>query len=247
MNKIPRTLEDLFVLAVSLDHTPTLSNSIYLSGRFMYILNFDNTLLVRVRLRDNEATFAPIGFYANDYDSANLEIIDDRVVFTKKSSCGQYVRKKFSNGTSVTPGEIRKLFNNLLTSVDMTKRVMVSLQKTVMELLDESLSHTEFTGKKGNPVTLTQRNVYSGDILTIREGGLGFLTPSVLHNSVEPLAIKTRDLGSLFILSTTLDLYFPKRKLTAPVFIRSDKGVREMLGFVSPCLYEEVIKLKEVK
>jgi hypothetical protein len=242
---IPKTIEDLFTMVVALDHTPTMSNAIYLNRKSLYMLNFDNTLLFRIKLKDTDPTFEPIGFWANDYDSANMELVDGKIVFTRVSSTALYERKKYTNGTNLTPGTIAKLWNKYVEQRKSVKTVKVNLHRSVTELIDDSLSHIEISGRKGEHIILTQRNVYSGDVAHIVERGRGFITPDPISASIEPLGVRTRDFLAMFSISESLDFYFSTKGTTFPIRIYSSSGVREFGGWIAPCLYKEIIDMKE--
>jgi hypothetical protein len=123
----------------------------------------------------------------------------------------------------------------------------ITLNKSVLTLLDADLSHIEFSGEKGGTITMVQRNICSGGIVEIKEKSGDSFFKNELKNAFGPLGIKTNDFASLFTFQDTLKFEFPSRGKEDFVIIRSvQKEKRDMVGIIACCLYDEIIKIQEV-
>lgn len=242
--KITGQIEQIFAQAVALDQSGGLKNSIYAKGKEIYIINYDHTVLMRFRLRGSETEFShPISFKANDYDSNDFEEVDGKVVFS--SSNEGYERKKICGKAEHSHEEIQELFKSYLTTPG--EKVTVTIGKSVLTLLADDLSHIEFFGKKGNPLKMIQRNIYSGGIIEISEKNDGIFS-SNLPESFSPVGLRTNDFVSLFAFQDHLKFDFGMNENDSFVVVKSiDKNKRDMAVIVSGCLYDELIEIKQSK
>ena len=176
--KISNLVEQIFAQAVALEQSGRFRNTIYASKRTIYVMNYDHTVLLRFRLRGTETAFEhPVSFKANDYDSNIFEQVDGKIVF--RSEKDGYEKRKICGTTDLSVEKVESLFNEY-RSTDVPRQE-VQLSKSVLELLDESLSHIEFTGKKGRTLTMIQRNIYSGGIIEIQKRDTGFFTEDLIQ------------------------------------------------------------------
>jgi hypothetical protein len=241
--KITSLVEEIFAQAVALDQSGGLKNTIYAIGHEIFILNYDHTVLLRFRLRNSEGTFEhPIAFKANDYDSNTFEEKDGKVIFYSGNE--EYQRKKICGTSDLTPEEVKELFAKYIA--DTEDRSMVTLSKDVLSLLDDELSHVEFSGNAGESIKMIQRNIYSGGIIEVEkvEGGM---FKEELENDFGPVAIKTGDFRALFTFQDALKFSFPSRGKEDFILVKGlDDNKRSITGIVACCLYDEVIALQEV-
>ncbi len=242
--KISNLVEQIFAQAVALEQGGRFHNTIYASKRTIYIMNYDHTVLLRFQLRGSEPPFnTPVSFKANDYDSNIFEQVDGKIIFSSYND--GYEKRKICGTTDLTAEEVEKLFNDY-KSTDLPRQV-IQLSKTVLELLDENLSHIEFTGKKGETLTMIQRNIYSGGIIEIKKRDTGFFTED-LTQSFGPVAMKTNDFRALFNFQNTLKFSFPSGENQDFIIIDSmDKSKRDISGIIACCLYDEIIEIKEAR
>ncbi len=238
--RISKRVESIFAYAVSMD-TRGLKNTIHCIGKNVYIVNSDHSMILRFPLRQSEVVFSsPISFNANDYDSANFEEVDGKIVFQTESK--GYVRRKICGTADMYDvADLRKLYHDLITAHDYTFKF--NLSKDCCSLLDENLSHTEVSVEEGK-LLLRQRNVYSGNIIEVTLDEKGFFSgSSALPKSFGPVGLKTKDFMSLFSFHESLT-FFP-----APDFIivkETQKG--DFDGILAFCRYDEIINLyKEAK
>lgn len=244
--KVTGQIEQIFSQAVALDQSGGLRNTIYAEGREIYILNYDHTVLMRFKLRKNETTFGQsICFRANDYDSREFWEKDGKVIF--KTEAEGFQRTKTTGRAEYSPEEVRELFNSyVLQPARMTDSV--TLSKGILELFDDSLSHIEFSGKKGEKMKMIQRNIYSGGVIEIQQKDEGSFFDNNLKTNFGPIGIKTSDFFSLFSFQNILDFQFPVTGSGDYILVKSaDKLKRDMTVLVSGCLYDEIIKIKEAK
>lgn len=252
--EINNLVEAIFSQAVALDQSGGLRNTIYVIGREIFILNYDHTVLLRFKLREGEKTFEqPLSFKANDYDSNIFEEKDGKIIFY--SDKGEYIRKKTCGTSDLTPEEVQELFKKYTT--DLPERSPILLNSDVLSLIDEDLSHIEFSGEKGGTITMIQRNIYSGGITEISKKEEGLFREELEH-SFGPVAIKTNDFRALFSIqqddptqsSTVLKFFFPTVRGKEDFILVKEgvkNGKRIFTGIVACCLYDEIIKLQEVE
>lgn len=240
--KISSTVEQIFAHAVALDQSGGLRNTIYAIENHIYILNYDHTLLLRFLLRRTEAPFQhPISFRANDYDSNLFHEEDGKIVFVVESD--GFERRKSCGTPDFTPDQIKKVFKDNLGYPGEWAEVF--LPKNMLSLLDRDLSHIEFTGEKGSPIKLTQRNIYSGGIVEIQKKGKGLFQED-LPFDIEPVAIKTNDFLALYSFQEGVRFLFPPKGEGNIVQVKGmDDMKRHMTGLVACCIYDEIIEVKE--
>ncbi len=244
--KITGQIEEIFAQAVALEQSGGLRNTIYASGREIFILNYDHTLLMRFRLKTNEKAFdAPVCFRANDYDSNEFFMEDGKIVFLSDGGTG-FQRKKTCGKAEYEFEDIQKLFNDHLKarSEDLQK---VQLNKTILALLEDNLSHIEFSGEAGKPLKMIQRNIYSGGVIEVQEK-TGGLFHSKLEKGFGPIGIKTGDFQALFTFADTLNFEFPSGDEEDFILVKNrETKRRDITCIIACCLYDEIIKIKEVK
>ena len=242
--KITNLVEEIFAQAVALDQSGGLRNTIYATGGEIFIMNYDHTVMLHFRLRKSEGQFdQPISFKANDYDSNHFEEKDGRIIFY--SGKGDYERKKICGTTDITPEEVKEIYGDYI--LDEDGRQIVSLSRDMLELLDQDLSHIEFSGKKGETIKMIQRNIYSGGIIEIKKSSKGFFKEE-LTEDFGPVAIKTDDFKALFTFQDVMKFSFPNENKSDYIIVKSaDENKRNMTGIIACCLYDEVIQIREAQ
>jgi len=239
MNKISQRVEEIFSQAVGLDQAGRMRNTIYALDDTIYILNFDHTVLLRFRLRKSETPFkSPVSFRANDYDSRQFYEEDGKIVFVSEG--GGFTRKKSCASPGDTPEQIEELFE----SFPIIEGNLLRLHRDVLSVLDDALSHIEFSAVDGSPI-LVQRNIYSGAVIELTrsdasEGlGLGAEVQDQIDTDFGPVGMRTNDFMALFSFLDSLSFYFPEGE-SDYCYVKSDSPRLVMDGFISHCVYDEL-------
>jgi len=242
--KINNLVEAIFAQAVALDQNGGLKNTIYAQDSEIFIMNYDHTVLLSFRLRQSEGRFeTPISFKANDYDSNEFDIKDNKIVFYSKK--GDFQRKKICGTTELSPAEVKELYQSYME--DLEERPTVLLPRDILELIDNDLSHIEFIGSAGGTLKMIQRNIYSGGVVEIEKNETGMFSEK-LANDFGPIAIKTDDFKALFNFQDNLKFSFPKKGKEDFILVKSaDMNKRNFTGIIACCLYDEIIQIKEAR
>jgi len=244
--RIVRRLERVFSHAMALDQSGRFRNVVYIVGKYVYLMNTDHTVLLRFEIPGGEEPFVdPIGFRASDYDSPHFYEEDGRIVFEQKE--GTLKRTKtcsVSEGES--PEEAARLFRRLWATKDGDSLGLVYSEE-VLGLLSDSLSHIEWTSDGAGGPRLTQRDLYTGNIIRIdTEAEQGFVGSgnSQLPEDWGPIGMRTPDFFALFSFQKSVQFIFsgdPSRGYCK--FTGQHMG---MQGVISFCLYDEMIQVSTV-
>lgn len=242
--KITGQIEQIFAHAVALDQNGGLKNSIYAEGKEIFIMNYDHTVVIRFLLRDSEVLFKnPISFKANDYDSNEFFEEDGKIVFL--TTIQGYERRKVCGLAEYTLKEVKKTVKSYL-SVE-GKRESLIINNSILSLIDDSLSHIEFSGKKGKTLKMIQRNIYSGGVTEISEKTEGMFS-NTLKKDFGPIGIKTKDFEALFSFQNTLKFEFPSTDKEDFIKVTSiNKKKRNMTAVIACCLYDEIIQIQKAR
>ncbi len=155
MKKANYRIENIFAHAAALQQSGRLRNTIYGLKKSVYILNQDFTVLLRFPLRQSENPFdSPVSFAANDYDSNIFAEKDGKICFTQEH--GDFLREKSCRTPGQSPKEIRRLWKDLSKGV---KENRVTLNNDFVKCLDDSLSHVEFSARKGGLIVKQSNTV----------------------------------------------------------------------------------------
>ncbi len=235
MKKANYRIEKIFAHAAALQQSGRLRNTIYGLKKSVYILNQDFTVLLRFPLRQNENPFdSPISFAANDYDSSTFAEKDGKICFTQEH--GDFVREKSCRTPGQTPAQVKKMFQKFSKKIEKTNRV--TLNTDFVKCLDDSLSHVEFSARKGGLI-VKQRNIYDGSVITIvkkKKKGLGISSDAQLK-SFKPIGIRTNDLLALFSFAEGVSFYFSGKGVTG---FESEDRKMPFEGIISQCIYDEL-------
>lgn len=237
MNKINERIESIFAHAVAMEQSGRMKSSIYCIGSDIFILNAENTVLLRFLLRKTEAPFEnPVSFRANDYDSRNFYEKDGKIIFVTENS--SFVRTKSCATPGVTPQEVKELFSSYKKINDNT----VKISSDVLPLLDDSLSHIEISAP-GKNLEIVQRNIYNGSVLRLerKKGeGLGnLLVDDEITDEFGPIGMRTNDFAALFAFIDSLKFGFPSGEIDY-CYIRTMDLKMAMEGIIATCLYDEL-------
>lgn len=239
VTKAENHLKQLFSHAVALDQAGGLKNTIFSNGRWVFILNYDHTVLLRFRIESGKPFDYPISFRANDYDSDKFYGKDGKIIFLDDT--GEYTRKKTCAVPDQTFEQVKEVFDSYIEREFET--ATVSLSKNILNMLDRDLSHIEITGKKGKQIKLTQRNIYSGSVIEVEPKNL--MVPQEMPFDLEPVGLRTNDFAALFSFRNSVNFSFPKAGESDKwVKVKADKY---LLGLVACCVYDELINIKEAK
>ena len=235
MKKANYRIERIFAHAAALQQSGRLRNTIYGLKKSVYILNQDFTVLLRFPLRGSENPFdSPISFAANDYDSNIFEERDGKICFVQEH--GDFVREKSCKIPGQSPSDVKKMFKKLSSSA--RRENQVTLTTDFVKCLDESLSHVEFSARKGRLI-VKQRNIYDGSVITItkkEKTGLGITSDAQLK-SFKPIGIRTNDLLALFAFAGSVSFCFFGKRAT---WFESEDRKMPFEGIISQCIYDEL-------
>lgn len=244
MSKVSSRVEDIFAHAVAMDQAGKLRNTIYTIESEVYIINQDNTVMLRFPLRDSEQSFKePISFRANDYDSRAFHEEGGKIVFTTEAD--GWKRTKTCGTPDATPEEVRAMFKKFKP----VKTNKVMLHKSICGLLEENLSHVEISAEDGE-LSIIQRNIYSGAVIELTRaeaGGLGVASGDEMDSDFGPLGLRTPDFMALFAFNDHLQWTFPPEGKADYCCVQSRDPKMKMQGVVACCVYDELGQIGEVK
>jgi len=237
MQKISDRIEGIFAHAVAMEQNGKLKSTIYCIENEIFILNSDNTVLLRFLLRRTETPFAhPVSFRANDYDSRSFYEKDGKIVFVNESE--GFVRTKACSTPGDTPEDIKALFAGY-EKLTINKIV---LNRDILSLLDDSLSHIEISAPSKD-LALIQRNIYSGSVIKVtrkKSEGLGDLVNvDSIADEFGPIGMRTNDFGALFTFADNVSMSFPSGDCDY-TYIRSVDPKIQFEGIVALCIYDEL-------
>jgi hypothetical protein len=233
MIKITGQTETMFAQAVALAQSGRMKSTIHINGGEIFILNMDNTILIK--FESPQVFPEAISFYANDYESPEMGVENGQVYFHQYT--GEYKRKKLCPKPNENFGDLKTLWDNYTFKKDRT----LSVHKDITALLDDGLSHIEFTNVPGG-ISLIQKNIYDGSRVEINKKttGRGFMSEGVPVECL-PLGIRTADFNALFALVDEIVFYFqPDRNY---LHFSDTNGI--VNGVLASCLYDELGYLKE--
>lgn len=235
MPRVTSRIEDLFAHAAALDQAGRLRNTIYCFRNRVYILNQDFTVLLRFGLRSEEAFQEPLSFRANDYDSREFVEQDGRIVFVRREE--KWTASKACSTPERSPADVEALYRRY----DRQEVNITIIGKDILPLLNEDLSHLEFSAA-GGKLRVVQRNIYDGTVLTIvpkePKGGLGIVQSRLADFG--PIGIRTGDFIALYSFADHL-----KWRFTPDVaWFDSTDPKLQMTGLISQCIYDELGRIE---
>jgi len=237
MNQMTKTI---FERAKKLSDTGRLRNEIYCKGRVIYLLNKDNTLLLRFFLPENEPQFAQeVSFNATEFISENFKEENGQAVFTieKKDHTIKKTCCKASRGFE----EIDNLFKKFFTHYSEDS---IFFSNSISSSLKDELSHIELSFKN-KTFYMIQRDIFSGgkhEIIQKNEGMRG-LQPNLTKN-FGPIGIRTDDFLSIFIYYNKVHFYFNESNqyflLEGEMGLGPGTPPVKVVGIMACCFYDEI-------
>lgn len=231
--KANKRIEDIFAHAVALQQNGRMRNTIYCRKNYIYILNQDDTILLRFCLRLSEVVFAhPVSFYANDYDSNKFYEEDGKIHFVIENEFHQRIKQ--CGTPKRNPLQVHKLFQQIKPLMENA----VDIGESLLGFLDEDLTHIEFSASKGK-LKIVQRNIYTGSIITIQEKtgqeqGLVQISPHL--KDFVPIAIRTKDFLALFSFANIVSFCFGDHY----IWVENKDHKIPFMGIIGLCRYNEL-------
>lgn len=231
--KVTNKIETIFSQAVALNQSGRLRNTIYCIDSEIFILNSDNTILLR--FPDTGLRFeVPVSFRANDYESKKFYTEGDKIVFETRRD--GFVRKKSCGTPEAAPNDIRHIYEEF--DRDIPDAPVIRLNKAVLGVLDDNLSHIEFSGG-AERLKIVQRNIYDGTLIEVTKErkGVFIADQDWIPKEFGPIGIRTNDFIALFAFQNDIEFTFSN---WGYVPFRSLKGKFDMEGLMSWCVYDEM-------
>ena len=228
--------EYIFAHAVALHQTGRMRSTIHVKDRRVFIVNFDKTVFMSFYLPDREVAFkGEINFEADDYDSEKFREVDGRIVFTQTS--GDYIRQKSCATPGLTFAQAEEGWNRLQAMADGAQFKPIFLEKSLLSLIEEGLSHVEIHSDEGRPV-IAQRDIFSGTVYRIEKASAtqGLMVGGETIPEGIRIGLRTNDFLSLFNFNSQLNFYVSAE--SPLVVIHGDR--REMRVFMASCKYDEL-------
>ena len=234
--------EAVFSHAVALQQNGRLKNTIYAKGRDVFILNIDNTVLLKFELPAKEHPIKEIAFRADDYDS-NIFHSENGVVTFEQANKG-YVRSKTCSTPDLSFIKIMKIWTDHFHDKNSSSN-KIQFTDEIIPLLEESLSHTEIS-IKDKKLSVVQKDIYSGSIITINKKSEGLISgfSDKIKFDFGPVGIRTNDFIALFSFCDVVDFYFDQTEDNY-FFISGNKF--GMKGIISACVYDELYEITKSK
>jgi len=232
MSKINDRIEAIFSHAVALQQDGRFRNTIHCSGKMIHVMNQDMTVILRFPIRQYETEFKnPISFFANDYDSKQFEERDGRICFIQGNE--DYERTKSCKVPSTESKNPEKIWKG----IKFEKQNCVTIKSSILSLLEDDLSHIEFSCT-GGKLKVVQRNIFSGALIEIeKKAAKGLLAEKDSTGDFPVLAMRTNDFTALFSFVDQIKFYFSGNGY---IYFMSISKKLKMDGIVSQCVYEEM-------
>lgn len=234
------TMKQIFAHAVALDQNGRLRNTIYAKDSTVYVLNSDNTVLLRFNTGQPLPIDGEVRFKASDYEGDSFQIEDGKMVFTTR--CGGVERKKSCGLPDLTFDDVEHIFDSHEPDTDEPFAAALVLTKDIVSILDENLSHVEISGDKKAGWLIVQRDIYSGakvEIRQIKAHGMGVHDGSEVSQNFGPIGLRTNDFIALFLFhgSIRFDFQLLEKRV---VYIEAETAAYDLKGVVAQCVYDEM-------
>lgn len=231
-------LERVFRSAVTLDQSGQMRSTIYCHGKTIFIMNGDNTVLLKFTLPHHMGEFKnPISFKANDYEPGKFYEKDGKVYFQSGSKDSEFERTKSCRVPGLNFNDVKEIWEKLSSEPKST----FSIHKKSLSLVEDGLSHLEFQSKNKSLI-ITQRDIFSGTIITLTRKiqGLGAHKPDNISSDFEPVGLRTNDFISLFEFYDLIIFGITEK----PGFMTLKS--ENMEGIIAWCLYDELGTLEVI-
>lgn len=232
--KISNLIETIFSHSASMYRCGRFRSTIYGVGNKIYIKGADNTVLMRfkgVSLKFDK----PFTFSAIDYDSKLFEMGDNCIKFFSENY--GYLKEKINKISFESVDEIENLFERFFIEKPSSGYVF-DLDKNVLSLLDDSLSHVEFRDE-GSGIEIIQRDIYSGSLIKITKSKGGFDISGDNNRRLSPVALRTCDFEAIFSFLNVVNFKF----LENYCIIRGNYSGIVMDGILGFCMYDQLGEL----
>lgn len=237
--KVNEEKERIFSYACALDQSGRQKNIITGYENTIYVINADKTILLRFEVNDTLPLKHPITFFANDYDSPDFNINNERIVFIQKGE--EWVRSKICKAPNIAFFDIDAMFFKFYGEGIDDFPFFFTFPKLETELLDTNLSHMEFVVGNGE-VSILQRDIFSGTIIELKKKkrgeGLGIVVhkDSLPEGTLPTIGMRTNDFLGMFYFNDRIKIHVPEEK--GYFFIQGEHN--SMLGIVAGCLYDDI-------
>ena len=237
--KLSDRIERIFDHAVTLQQNGRLRSTVYCIGKKIYILNQDQTVLMRFLLRNVDQQKGkklefknPVSFNANDYDSKEVEERDGKICFIQQAS--GFERVKSCKTPNLSPDEVDKLFKSYNSELSNS----IIIHDEIRSLLEEDLSHIEFSCED-EEFKIIQRNIYSGSVSELKQKveEEGLTSSKQILEDFEPIGLRTNDFMALFSFVDRIKLHFMPGDI---IVAESLDPTMPMKVLISKCKYDEL-------
>lgn len=228
--QITKRTELMMAQAVALAQNGRMKSHVHGNGDELYVANMDNTIIIS--FKPDMVFPAALDFFANDYESPNIEVEGGQVSFITVH--GAYKQKKTCGCPKTTFIDVKNIYARFK---DFDKSCPIVLNKDLLSLLSDDLSHVEVHSKNGS-LMLMQKNIYTGgriEIISANESK-GLIKLNALPADFKPMGLRTMDLQALFSFTNTITLY-PQPGKNWMAF-QDAEGV--MVGVIATCVYDEL-------
>lgn len=229
--KITDRTELMFSQAVALSQNGMMKSTIH-AQKALYILNMDDTIIIYFEM--NQEFPEPVSFFANDYESNEMEIENGQVVFVTNS--GGYARRKTCPKPKIDFATAAGIWNKF----EPDKSNPLTFDKNIMELLNDDLSHVELHNQGG--LKILQKNIYSGARIEIENVAAEDGLFDSFGEEFEPIGMRTADFKALFSFADQLNFYIQKGKN----WLYFTDSYNILQGVLGTCLYDEIPYIAEV-
>jgi hypothetical protein len=232
--KLKDRTEYLISQAVALDQSGMMKNTVFGFSEFLFIVNFDDTILLRFMM--DEKIPEALAFFANDYESNEMEVSGGKVTFITCS--GGYRRRKECAAPKRTWNEVAAIWSRFRPVKDFP----LNFNTKVLSHLDDDLSHVEIHNANGK-ARLIQKNIYSGAKVEIDNADGGLFAIENFPEGFQPVGLRTVDFKALFTMTDALTFNLQPGHNWVYVTDPFDK----VNAILSTCLYDELGFVAEVK
>jgi hypothetical protein len=235
--------KQIFSYAVNLEESGIQKNMIFCWEDIVYILNSDKTIVLR--FETSKKLFPePVGFFADDFDSSDFRTVGGFMQFFSRGA--GWIKEKKCRVPNQTFQDVEDTFYKF--EVEPSKFAgRVNLHKSILDMLDPSLSHVEFLSKSKS-LRIIQRDIYSGSVSELRREDPSILKLDTHGDTIRedfgPLAMRTNDLIAVFGFNDQIYLNFLPNSF-GYFFVEGPQ--RSMTGVVAGCLYDELGTINDLQ
>lgn len=231
--KFNNRIEKIFAHAVALEQSGRLHSNIYCYQKYIYIVNQNDTIIMRFPLLSSEPAFdKPLGFNAKDFQGQQINYNEKTTTFVDEDA--DFVKEKSCATLKINPEEVHQVFENQLKKENFENKITITT--AWLKYFDDSLGHLEFRGRD-NQLIIKQRDLYSGTVIAVskkNKGGLGLDNLKV--NDFDTFGIRTLDFMALFSFVEEIQLSFGQNVMMA-------ESIRNIpfKTVISRCIYDELV------